>query len=76
MNHQVESSQVSYRGVFYCNFCQGGTNFERAFSVQSQEHSDPRISGISGLPYINIIQMLAGDAQDLQHCIVTDLPEN
>ena len=40
VNHQVEGSQVSYRGVFYCNFCQRGTHFEGSLSIQSQEHSE------------------------------------
>ena len=39
VNHQVEGSKVSYRGVFYCNFCQRGTHFERPLGIQSQEHS-------------------------------------
>ena len=95
MNHQVESSQVSYGGVLYGHLSQRGTHFERSLGIQSQEHSDqasqgdnikcsviysllpnPGIRGISRLPYINIIQVTARHAQDLQHGVVTDLPED
>ena len=39
VNHQVEGSQVSDGGVFYCDFAQRATHFERSLSIQSQEHS-------------------------------------
>ena len=47
VNHQVEGSQVSDGGVFYCHFGQRATHFERSLSIQSQEHSTTRASQVN-----------------------------
>ena len=60
----------------FCSYlAKGGANSERSLGLQPQQHRHAGIRDGGGLPDVQVLQIAAGGAQDLQHGVVAGLQE-
>ena len=55
------------------HLAEGGADLEGPLRLQAQQHGDAGVRDAGGLPDVQVLQMTAGGAQNLQHPVVASL---